>query len=380
MTSRERMMAALTRKKADRLPVTTHHIMPSFLKKNLKGKDAQGFFDHYGLDAIHWTLPFAIDSSRGEHLEPQSQAVSTPDWNIQVIDVPGYEYPTRRYSIVTPKRTLTTTMQSNEHTAWVIEHLVKEKSDVEIIAEFCPSLRIDGARVNREAVAFGERGIVRGHIPGFDIFGQPGTWQDASCLLGIENLIMACYDDPEWVHAFLKVLQKRKLDFVKSLDGTNYDILELGGGDASTTVISPSIFEDFVAPSDKPIVDCAHQHGQRIVYHTCGGMMPILEQIADMGVDAMETFTPPDMGGDADIALAKKRIGHSFCMIGGFDQLHFFTKCSPDQTRHEVRRLFEGAGEGGGFILSPSDHFFEAEPQLIEAFADEARKCLYDEE
>ena len=32
---------------------------------------------------------------------------------------------------------------------------------------------------------------------------------------------------------------------------------------------------------------------------------------------------------------------------------------------------------GGGFILSPSDHFFDAEPTLIAAFADEARQCVY---
>ena len=33
--------------------------------------------------------------------------------------------------------------------------------------------------------------------------------------------------------------------------------------------------------------------------------MPILEQIAAMGPDAMETFTPPGMGGDANLAEAR---------------------------------------------------------------------------
>jgi hypothetical protein len=42
-----------------------------------------------------------------------------------------------------------------------------------------------------------------------------------------------------------------------------------------------------------------------------------------------------------------------------------------------VRRLFEEAGGGGGFILAPSDHFFEADEALLEAFADEARMCTY---
>ena len=44
--------------------------------------------------------------------------------------------------------------------------------------------------------------------------------------------------------------------------------------------------------------------------------------------DAMETFTPSGMGGDASLSEAKQRIGNKVCMIGGYDQFHFFTGCS----------------------------------------------------
>jgi uroporphyrinogen-III decarboxylase len=106
-------------------------------------------------------------------------------------------------------------------------------------------------------------------------------------------------------------------------------------------------------------------------------MMPILEDIAAMKPDAMETFTPAGMGGDVDLAQAKRRIGDKVCMIGGFDQFHFFTGCTEEDTRKEVRRCFEAAGKGGSYILSPSDHFFEADLNLIKSFADEAGKCWY---
>ena len=43
-------------------------------------------------------------------------------------------------------------------------------------------------------------------------------------------------------------------------------------------------------------------------------MMPILEDIASMGPDAMETFTPVGMGGDVDLGQAKKRIGDKVCL------------------------------------------------------------------
>ena len=125
------------------------------------------------------------------------------------------------------------------------------------------------------------------------------------------------------------------------------------------------------------VIELAHEAGQRISYHTCGGMMPILEDIAAMKPDAMETFTPPEMGGDTRLAEAKQRIGDKVCMIGGWDQFHYFVGWSEEETRAAVRRCFDEAGTGGGFILSPSDHFFDAELNLIAAFADEARRCTY---
>lgn len=105
--------------------------------------------------------------------------------------------------------------------------------------------------------------------------------------------------------------------------------------------------------------------------------MPILEDIASMKPDAMETFSPPAMGGDTILEEAKRRIGDKVCMIGSFDQFHFFTWCTEAETRKEVHRCFEAAGNNGGFILSPSDHFFEADLKLIKAFAEEAKLCIY---
>jgi len=385
MTSKERFLAALDGKLPDRLPVTTHHVMPYFLNTHMNGISNIEFFDRFGLDPVTWIVAHKPDESKRQYCDPaqgdigflEAKRVSTDKWRIKTEELTGFEYTTHRYQFITPEKTLSMVLQGNDQTTWVSEHLIKEKNDIDIIGEYATAPTCDVEAVNRQAEEWDERGLVRGHICCFDVFGQPGTWQDAACLCGIEKLIMATFDDPRWVHELLTILKERKKTYTRSLKGARYDILELGGGDASTTVISPYIFDRYVAPYDTELIECAHEAGQRISYHTCGGMMPILEQIADMKPDAMETFTPPDMGGDTDLKEAKKRIGERVCMIGGFDQFHFFTGCSPEKTRREVRRCFEEAGEDGGYILAPSDHFFDADLDLIEAFADEARKCLY---
>ena len=385
MTSRERMLTAITGGAPDRLPVTTHHVMPYFLDRYMGGVSKQAFFDHFGFDAILWTVPHRGDPDSGEYPDPsqgdvdflESQRVSTDEWRIEWEELPDPEYKTVRYRFLTPKGALSMVLQGNVHTSWVSEYLIKDKRDIDLIGEFVTAPKCDVDAVNRAADEMGERGIVRGHIPCFDIFGQPGTWQDAACLVGIEKLILAAFDDPEWVHELLSILHRRKKVFIRSLKGARYDILELGGGDASSTVISPKLFEQFVAPYDSELISLAHEAGQRISYHTCGGMMPVLDLIAGMEPDAMETFTPPAMGGDTDLAEAKRRIGDRVCMIGGFDQFHYLLGCSPEQTRAEVRRCFQEAGAGGGYIICPSDHFFDADLDLVAAFADEAHQCTY---
>ncbi len=385
MNSKECFIKTLERGKADRMPVTMHHIMPSFLDNYMDGISDLEFFDFLGIDPINWVMAYQFSPDKGEYFDPlhtslgflEARRVCSDNWQIALEPLNDPNYTTQRFNIITPGQKLSMVLQSNEHTTWLAEHLVKEKSDIDVISKYMTYPLCDVPEINRAADEFGDRGLVRGHISAFEGFGQPGCWQDAACLYGTENLIMASMEDPEWVHAFLNILKERKKVYINSLKGAKYDLLELGGGDASTTVISPDIFNEFVAPYDAELIEAAHQAGQRVVYHTCGGMMPILEDIAAMKPDAMETFTPPAMGGDVNLKEAKRRIGDKVCMIGGLDQFHFFKGCSAQETRDEVRRCFEEAGEGGGFILASSDHFFEAEIELLKAFADEALNCTY---
>jgi hypothetical protein len=364
-TSRQRLLTALDRGVPDRLPVTTHHLMPSFLRKAGFSTELE-FFDRFGLDAVRWTTPLRRPLEAGG-----------PGWRLEREEVPDPAYPTTRFRFVTTRGTLTMLLQDDGRTTWVRERLLKEKRDLDLLSAITLEPTCDLAAVASEAAAFGERGIVRGAVPGFPVYGQPGCWQDAAVLFGIEPLILATFDDPGWVASLLSFVQDPKLAFLRSAHGAAFDLLELGGGDASSTVISPAIFDRFVAPFDAPLVAAAHASGLRVVYHTCGGMMPLLERIADMGPDAMETFTPPSMGGDTRMPEARRRLGARVAMIGGFDQFNDFVGCPPGQTRRAVRRLFDDAGRDGGYILAPSDHFFDADDELIRAFADEARLCAY---
>jgi len=362
MTSRERLLAALDGGKPDRLPVTTHHLMPWFLDMQLDGMSEEEFFHRFGLDPTRWAYDVKPDESRGEYWSDQGPAgegadgngpegggrngpeegatpwvddprlIVSDEWRVETTWV-GDSGKATRYDIHTPGGALSMVLEHGPQTDWVVERPMKEKAQIDLFQRYAPWGLCDREAISRKARAMGDRGILRGGVPGFQIYGQPGCWQDAVELFGLQELIMETMDDPVWVRELLESLRERKKAGIASMESAPFDLIELGGGSASSTVISPKIFQEFVAPYDRELIDEAHRVGQRVAYHTCGGMMPILELVAEMGPDAMETFTPPALGGDTDLRKAKERIGESVCMIGGFDQHTFFQGCTPDETR-----------------------------------------------
>jgi len=280
----------------------------------------------------------------------------------------------RRTVIHTPEGTLSTTAESHPTTTWTTEQLVKRPEDVDLIDKYLPIPRLDKDAVSRTYDRVGDDGILRGFVWGY----QAGCWQHAAEWYGLQNLILATHRDPAWVHHFLRVLQKKKLRFIEqSLAGAKFDLIETGGGAASSTCISPKLHREFCLPYDREQHDALHAVGLKAVYHTCGGMMPILEIIVANHCDASETLTPPGMGGDARPAELKRRIGAQVALIGGLNQFQVLDCGTPDQIRAEVFRLFGEFGPGGGYILSPSDHFFETPAENMAIYAQAARECRY---
>ena len=85
-----------------------------------------------------------------------------------------------------------------------------------------------------------------------------------------------------------------------SLRGAKFDLIETGGGAASDTVISPKLHREFCLPYDRQLHRALHEAGHRVTYHTCGGMMNILDLVVENETDASETACSGDQTPDAE--------------------------------------------------------------------------------
>jgi uroporphyrinogen-III decarboxylase len=154
-------------------------------------------------------------------------------------------------------------------------------------------------------------------------------------------------------------------------------MVEVGGGAGSSTVISPAMFEEFCLPYDIQQNRLLHEAGLKIVYHLCGGVMPMLDLVVRTGADGLETMTPSSMGGDCNLSEASRRVGDKLFFIGGFDQNAGFERGTPERARQLVHECFEATRDHAGYIVAPSDHFFHGDPANLQAFADACRECTY---
>jgi len=236
-----------------------------------------------------------------------------------------------------------------------------------------PVPRFDPAPLSRLYDTVGDRGIVRGFVWG----DQAGCWQHAACLMDITELIMRTFDRPGWVHEFLKILLEKKLRFIEGLQGAKFDLVETGGGSASSTVVSPDLHREFCLPYDRQLHDALHDLGFKVTYHTCGGTRGIEELILQNGTDASETLAPPSIGGNQEPWDLRSTVGNRIALIGGMDQHSVLTEGTQEEIETQVKTLFEKVGANGGYILSCADHFFETPLENLAVFARAASACKY---
>lgn len=373
MTSKERMIRALNREVPDRLPVTIHQWQQYHLDTYMDGMDALSAFQATGMDAS-----IQYFEAMGQFWIPNAEKciLQTPQWREEIKVVS--DDPAERlldHTITTPQGHLTYKTCSNTRTTWITEYLIKRHEDIDLIEKYMPVGKLDNANVAAAYDHVGDAGILRGFVWG----DQAGCWQHACCLMDVQELILEAIDNPDWVHRLMSILLDKKLRFIEeSLMGAKFDLIETGGGAGSDTVISPDMHREFCLPYDRRMHRAVHDAGLTITYHTCGGMMHILDQIIENETDTSETLSPPGTGGNiGEPQKVREVFAGKVAMIGGMDQFNILTTGAPDEIRAEVRRLFEGFGSSGGYILSASDHFFDTPVENLRVFAEAARQCVY---
>lgn len=335
VTSKERVKLTFEFKKPDRVPVWCG-ASPEFISKvakHLGTEDLEKVYDRLGDD---FKRVFAIYAGPSEHAAyfnlPKCATYRSPFGVLRH----GYGY------------------------GQPLEHPLADAGMKEI-NEFCwpdPNW-MSASNIKKDAEKYeGKYAILGGDWSPF--------WHDAIDLMGIENLLVNMYENPETVHILLDHIvdyyyEVNRIIFEEAADVI--DIFFLGNdlGSQNGPLIGGGLFVQFLLPHFKRLASLAHSYGLKVMLHCCGGFEPLIQLLIDAGIDALQALQPSAAGmNPADL---KNKYHGRLVMNGCIDSHHTLIEGNPEFVRNKTKEVLDIMMPGGGFILSPShDYLLEETP------------------
>lgn len=193
---------------------------------------------------------------------------------------------------------------------------------------------------------------------------------------GMDNYFVKMYTDPDVVEAVTEHVVDFYLeanDIWFSRNKAHMDAFFFGNdfGSQLDMLISPELFERFVFPYFKRLIQQAKGHSLPVVLHSCGAIDRIIPHLIDAGVDALHPIQARARNMDAE-SLARKYRG-KITFIGGVDTQHLLPFGTPQDVRDDVRRLRDLFGPN--YVVSPSHEALlpNVPPENLLAMAEAAK-------
>ncbi|MEK6797302.1 MAG: uroporphyrinogen decarboxylase family protein [Spirochaetota bacterium] len=197
-----------------------------------------------------------------------------------------------------------------------------------------------------------------GEWRGFAVMASGASiWQHPTFLRGIEQLLMDILIAPDIAAFMIDTFTDFYIDYFDRMFSAapgRIDILRIADdlGMQDRLLVSPDVFRDIFVPRLRRIIDMAKSHGVKVMFHSCGAIVPLIDSIIDAGVDILDPIQVTAKG--MDPAMLKERFGTRLCLHGAIDTQYLLPCGTPADVQNAVISMADILGENGGFIMSPS--------------------------
>jgi uroporphyrinogen decarboxylase len=193
------------------------------------------------------------------------------------------------------------------------------------------------------------------------LYGFADVWQRPALVRGWEEFFVDLVERPEWVHLLCrKFTDFYREDYTRAaeLTGGRIDLYLLISdlGSQRGPLISCPMFQEFVAPYLKEMIDCIHGLRGRVLFHSCGLIRSFIPELIQLGVDVLDPIQP--VSAEMQPEMLKSEFGHRICFHGGLDMQRLLPEGTPAEVAAEARRYCRVLGQNGGYILAPA-HLFQ---------------------
>ena len=170
---------------------------------------------------------------------------------------------------------------------------------------------------------------------------------------GLERLLIDYMDNAELAHGVARLTTDYYKEIAVEAVRMGADAVIFGGDLAfnTNTLMSPAQFDEFIAPYLKELVDVVHQEGGKAIKHTDGNVLPIFDELIELGFDGIHPIQPQCM----DIKEVKEQFGDRVCLLGNIDCIDLLPSGTEEEVEEAVRQTIRDAAPGGGYIICSSN-------------------------
>lgn len=185
-----------------------------------------------------------------------------------------------------------------------------------------------------------------------------GILQLASQVRGYDKLFVDFALNPHIAHRLLdkiSVLINEMYHQYMKVVGRYVDVVVITDdqGTQKSLMVSPKMFREFIKPRLRSqILTIKANADVKVLMHCDGAILPIVEDLIEIGVDILNPIQTV-VEGFEDTAALKERFGDRICFHGGMDVQQVLPNASVSEVRQEVARRIYELGRGGGYILAP---------------------------
>jgi len=190
----------------------------------------------------------------------------------------------------------------------------------------------------------------------------------------LDTLLIDYIDNPGLVHALAEITIDYKIRLMRRAVDLGADAIVSGDDYAGRIgpMMSPTHFREFIFPYLKRSVDAAHDLGVPYIKHTDGNIWPLMDQLVEAGIDAIDPLEP--IAG-MDIGRMKETYGDRLSLIGNIDVTELLPSGTEEDVEEAVKETIAKAAPGGGYILASSNSIHPAvKPGNYRAMVGAARK------
>jgi MtaA/CmuA family methyltransferase len=138
-----------------------------------------------------------------------------------------------------------------------------------------------------------------------------GPVAEGADLRGINTLMLDFFDDPVFVRDLFAFVIEIELRFAREQLKVGADLI--GVGDAAASLVGPDIYDEFVWPYEKKLVDGIHALGGKVRLHICGNTRRILEGMGKLGCEIV------DLDSMAPMSEARQQMGPKTILLGNLN-------------------------------------------------------------